>query len=522
MRKPTARKPAQSAKQNKGSFVPPLTKQAFTQGPGVFSNFESAKFSNKREYIWASWPTDFKKTMTSFDRMETMRRMRWLELNSGLIREVMANMAMYSIGKGIMPQAQSGDEKWDDEAEKAFADWGRRGCDITGRFSFMECQHIMCRLMDRDGEVFIIKTKDAQGNPKIQLIEGHRVGNPTSSDTPKGMVDGVLFGKYGQPIGYNIFRSDGTCRLVPANAVIHLYEPEVASGARAYSPLQHSINNVVDMLEILSLEKFAVKNSSDITRTITRENPQFDGSQADFEAFGMRPQDYNGSSDSQQISTFIGGKVLALAPGEKLESFESNRPNNTFNGFLESLTRDSLAGTLPFEFVHDPTKAGGASVRLILAKAERRISHRQNVMISRAFNNIWGYVIGTFINNGTLKAIDTWNMVSWTTPKRITVDAGREAQQNRNDIKAGLKSISDHHLENGDDPRTKIREKFAEAAYMKQLEKEYDVPVSAVIMPENVSPQDVQTAYDGEPDEGDDVPESNIDGDEPEEEEESQ
>lgn len=496
--KPAKKKPTLSARRTKPTpkardIVP--KKQAST-GPGIFSNFESAKFSNKRSWIWSSWPQDFKKTMTVFDRMETTRKMRWLELNAGLIRQVLSDMAMYTVGAGIMPQAQTGDEAWDDESEEYFAKWGARSCDITGRFSFFEVQHICCRLMDRDGEVFIIKTRGPRGEPRLQIIESHRVGNPSSQSVPPDMVDGILFGPYGQPQAYNVIRSDGSSRLVPANAVIHLFEPELASGARAYSPLQHSINNLIDTLELLSLERLAAKTASDITRTITRENPQFDGSEADFQAFGMRPQDYTANgTDPTEASTFIGGKILSLAPGEKLESFQSNRPNATFTGFLEHLTRDSLAGVLPYEFVHDPSKAGGASVRLIIAKADRKFSHRQSIMIQRFLMPVWGYVIGTAIKEDYLRSHDKWAHVAWTTPKRVTVDAGKESMANRNDIKAGIKSLSQHYLELGLDPKKMMREAFAEKAYMKELSEEFGVSVAAVYMPENVSPIDVNAAF---------------------------
>lgn len=62
--------------------------------------------------------------MTVFDRMETTRRMRWLELNAGLIRQVIADIAMYSVGSGIKVQAQSGSDAWDDMAESYF----KKGC----------------------------------------------------------------------------------------------------------------------------------------------------------------------------------------------------------------------------------------------------------------------------------------------------------------------------------------------------------------------------------------------------------
>lgn len=504
--RPSKKKPALPILATKGKPGKTVTTQLPQQlaygggsGPGVFSNFESAKFSNKRSYIFSSWPQDFKKTMTVFDRMETTRKMRWLELNAGLIRQVLSDMALYTVGSGIKAQAQSGDEMWDDAAECYFKQWGSRACDITGRFSFFELQHICCRLMDRDGECFIIKTRGPGGEPRLQVIESHRVGNSSNNEIPPGMVDGILFGPYGQPISYNVIRSDGSSRQVPANAVLHLYEPELASGARAYSPLQHSINNLVDMLEILSMEKLAVKTSADITRTISRENPNFDGSQSDFEAFGMRPQDYqDGLTDPSEASTFLGGKVLALAPGEKLDSFESNRPNKTFDGFIEHLERDSLAGMLPYEFSANPTKAGGAVMRFVVAKADRKFSHRQQVMMQRFLTPVWGYIIGCAIKEGYLRPTEYWTNVTWTTPRKVTVDAGRDAQQNRQDIESGLKTLTQNYLEEGEDPKEKMRENAAEKRYLMDLSEEFKVPLSMLYKPQNISPVDINMAAESE------------------------
>ena len=106
------------------------------------------------------------------------------------------------------------------------------------------------------------------------------------------MIDGIMFNKYGAVVGYNVIKSDGDTRLVSAASMLHVHYPEQVTGARAYSPLQHSINNIVDVLEMMSLEKEAVKANADIVRTITKESGQFAGDIADFEAFGMRPQDY--------------------------------------------------------------------------------------------------------------------------------------------------------------------------------------------------------------------------------------
>jgi lambda family phage portal protein len=469
-------------------------------GSGIFSQFEAAKFSNKRQWVWSPWPADMKKTMTTFDRQELTRKMRWLYVNAGLVRQMIADLCHYSVGDGISPQASSGNAVWDAAAEKCFSDWAKKTCEITGRYSFAEVQQIVCKMIDRDGEIFVLKTRGKDGTPKLQLIESHRVGVSNNvGGNPSGMFDGILFDKFGAVIGYNVIRSDGTGRLINSESMLHIHHPEQVSGARAYSPLQHSINNLIDILEILSLEKLAVKTSSDITRTITRESGQFDGSQSDFEAFGMRPQDYPQGvyNNPEQVGTFVGGKVLSLAPGEKLESFESQRPNQAFNGFIEHLQRDSTAGVLPYEFVADPTKAGGAAARLVVAKAERVFSARQQVLINRFLVPVWGYVIGNAIANGELAPNDNWHRVNWVTPRRVTVDAGREASANQKDIELGLKTLSDHFAENGMDAREEIRKRAADARFICDMAEQYDVPVSMIWKPSNTPNESIDSAING-------------------------
>lgn len=463
-----------------------------TGGPGIFSNFESAKFSNKRSWIWSSWPTDFKKTMTVFDRLETTRKMRWMELNAGVIRQVLSDYVLYSVGDGITAQVRTGNPQLDEQYEMYFANWARVPCDITGRFNLYELQQIVARLIMRDGECFPIKVKDEQGRCRVQLIESHRVSSSNSGAPDPKEVDGIIFGKYGQPESYNVIRSDGSSRRVPAGAVMHTYTPEVASGARAYSPLQHSINNVVDMLEIISLEKFAVKMNGDITRTITRDSAQFDPSQGDFDAFGMKAHPLNdGLTDPNDASTFIGGKVIALGQGERLESFQSNRPNSTWVGMMEHLVRDSLQGVLPYEFTFDPSKAGGASMRLVVAKADRQFKQMQTVLINRFLTPLWGYVVGQGIANGDLPANDNWTRVMWTTPRRVTVDAGRDAAQNRADIEMGIKTFGENAQEEGEHLSSLIRRRASEAKMFIDEAKRHDVPLWMVYKPTNTALADI-------------------------------
>lgn len=256
--------------------------------------------------------------------------------------------------------------------------------------------------------------------------------------------------------------------------------------------MQHSINNMIDILEVLSLEKTAVKTSTDITRTITRESGQFENTVADFEAFGMRPQDYPQGvyNNPEEVGTFIGGKILSLAPGEKLESFQSNRPNATFTGFIEHLQKDSTAGVLPYQFTADPNGIGGAAIRLVISKAERQFNYRQHMLITRMLVPIWGYVIGNAIATGRLRPNDNWHKVNWVTPRKVTVDAGREASANFRDIMGGLKNLSDDFAERGLDYREELNRRGAEMRLVVDTAKKYDIPVS-MLLQASQSPMDV-------------------------------
>jgi len=476
-------------------------------GSGIFSQFEGAKYSNKRSWIQTPWPADFKRTMTGFDRQELTRKMRWLYVNAGLIRQIISDMALYSVGSGIKPQAASGNAAWDIAAEKYFNDWASKPCEITGRYNFWEVQFMASKLIDRDGEIFVLKTFGKDKSALLQVIESHRVG--ASVDVVQdgtGLFDGVCFDKFGAVIGYNVIRSDGTTRMVPAASMLHIYHPEQVSGARAYSPLQHSILNCIDALEVISLEKQALKVQADIVRTITRENPQFDGSQSDFEAFGMRPQDYPNQvyDNPEQVGTFVGGKTLALAPGEDLKMVESTRPGPNTVAALEYLNRDSCLGTLPYEFVVEPNKAG-AAMRLVVAKAGRMFANRQEILKNRLLQPTWGYIIAQAVANGDLPPNDNWTRVTWVTPKRVTVDAGKEEAATFKAIELGLKSFSEYHSENGNDARDHNARRAADIRHQMDMAAEQNIPFWTMYKPTNTPTGEIV----GTPD--DDTPVSDAD-----------
>lgn len=444
--------------------------------PKATSIYESANHSPRRGQVPGAAPRDAKQDLTPHVRRELVKRSRYLAKNSGFVRELVGNMAIYSTGDGIRPQAQSEDPDWNRKAEAYFRGWSTR-CEVTGRFSFEEVQALVCRGMDVDGEYFIHLTRSRIGLAALQLIESHRIGD---SNTSTQSCHGITLDAWGAPISYRVIEDKGG-RELPASSVLHVFEPENASSVRNAPTLQHSINHVIDEMELLALEKHAVKDNCDVTRILKTEAGELKDD-SDFAIEGDPAPGSEGSSPAS-LQQITGGKLVALKPNESLDSFEPKRPSPTFTGFLEHLRRDSALGVLPYEFAADSSKVGGAGVRLAVTKADRRFSYRQMILIQRLIKPVWFYVIGDAIDRGELPAVPGWWKISCVTPRRITVDAGREAQQNRADVEMGLKTISDHYEELGADFGEELERRARDAKMILEAASRHGVPLEMLWKP---------------------------------------
>ena len=454
----------------------PKATPAAPQPQASYGDWQSIGVTRARRSAYGAEPRDLRRDLTPYDRLTMMRKCRWAERNSGLFKQILADMCLYTVGDGIKPQSHASTPEMQERYEAYFAEKAKR-IDITNRFSFYQAQSILLRGMIRDGDSFAAKVRNGAGEAKIQLMEAHRVGDPLEGKVPEGMHDGIQFGPYGEYIAVNIYRSDGSSRQILAQSMMMVVDQEYASGARGVPLLQHSINSIQDEMEILALEKQAVKDNGDVTRIIKKNGGVLDGDMA-----GELGAVVNGSYAN--LANTMGGKLIALEPGEDMTSFQSNRPNATFTGFLSALERDISMGVLPYEFVSDPSKIGGASVRLITAKAARVFGKYQNVIIEQFCVPTWGYIIGQGIAAGELPDDPQWNQVSWTTPKSVTVDAGRDAANDRNDVEMGLLSMSELYAQRGLDFRTEMDKRANDMAFIIEKAKTAKIPVWMLYKPD--------------------------------------
>ena len=417
-----------------------------------------------RRVIYAPQPDDMRRDLSPWDRNEMVKKCRWAERESSLFRQILNDLVIYVVGDGIKPQAHASDSETSRLYEEYFARKASR-LDVSGK-SFYQCQSIVIRAMIRDGDAFCLKA-NLDGEARIQTIEAHRVGDPTDRDTPSDCWDGIGFGKYNEPIYYSVYQADGGSRKVEAQSVMHIVDMETASGSRGVPLLQSSLCAIQDVKELLDLERRAVKDNGDVNRVI------FKGSGFVDEDAASEIASNHGSAEN--VASQMGGKAIVLESSDRFESFESKRPNSTFVGFLAALEKD-ICSILPYEFVKDPNAGGGAAVRLVTAKAARVFGKYSQVILTTFCQPTYEYIIADGIAKGEIPDDPMWWSATWTTPKSVTVDAGRESSSDRADLEMGRTSLSEDFSLRGLDFKTEIARRADDMAYIVTEAQRVNIP----------------------------------------------
>jgi len=406
---------------------PPKAKVTKKSDQASSSQFASTTQSGNRRMLFVGGANDQRKDITPATRMAMIAKSRWAVRNSSIYKQVLDETVLISVGDGLVVQSHAKDPKTAVAYEKYFMDWSRK-CDITNRFTFGQVQAMWLRGSLTDGDSYGVLTS-ANGVPKIQVLESHRVGTPRD-EFNGACVDGAYLGQYGEVLGWNVY-VDGVIRdrYIPASAMVQVCEFDRPSAVRGYPVLQSSLLSVQDQLEIYELEKAACRAASDHVMLLKKQGGVLQDDPA---------AKFSGDVNScEKIASQMGGKVLVVDSNEDFSQIQNNRPSPAWIGMMKAIERD-IVRLLPYEYVVDPSTIGGSVVRLVAGKVSRYAAKWQNLLIEQACDRVFDYVIADAIAQGKVPDDPDFNRKSWITPRDVTVDAGREAAQDRADLQMGL------------------------------------------------------------------------------------
>lgn len=410
--------------------------------PAIKALFEAVRWSPNRAQLPAQVND------VAVDHSDGVRRIligksRYLYDNSPIIHGLVERLVTYIVGNGLTPSPASADSVFNETASANWTAWCKY-CDVSSRANFATLQRTIVRAIVVDGEIFVNLTKSANGRPRVNLIEAHRIKR-IDTDTMGRPTAYVMRGKDEQ--------TDGA-RLA-AEFVVHFFRPERAGQTRGIPLLASAINTAQDVHEILAFEKAAVKEASTRRGVVNTQSGE-----APVPVIG-RSQRTAGATTGKDDSFYreiVGGETLVLRNGEQYTEHVSQRPSASWQGFVDFLSNTVCfpTGLPPSVFLQ--IKVGGADTRRDLAAAQRVVSCWQQDLES-GLQLIFEYVIE--MDARAPLPVD-WRVVSWQYPRAITVDAGRQSQADREDVRTGAMTLAEYCGQYGTSERDHVAQLVAE------------------------------------------------------------
>lgn len=410
------------------------------------------------------------KELQPMTRNNILGQSRYYYRNDGTIKELVNNLALYSIGAGILPQPMTESNVFNDKVQSAFLKWWKNP-EITGRFTGRQIQEFVSKSFDVDGEIFIIKTYDPQTKePKIQIVESQQVKNP---DDNSGFENGIRFDEWGRPVEYSVEQANGEFKIIPANSVIHAFNAERATSTRGTSTFFHLLSLTNQRTELLDLTIQKARQEAKFVNALEQTKNDNALSAQDY----LNGVDEDGTQEEQmlfesanRVSNVIGGTTVSLPHGMTLKQLSNNTPGSTYLGFAEQLLKLSSCGLMPYGFA-DPSGLTGVSVRMVIAKAARVIGARQDT-ICEVMTQIYNYFVGCLLANNEVETFDFISdpfAVAWQCPRSVTVDYGKDEKTDLQLLQSGVKPIEDYFAERGLDFKKEVQKRLHD---LKEIRKQ--------------------------------------------------
>lgn len=399
---------------------------------------------------------DTKRNLSAFGRQQMVTIGRWLFANCPALRGAILEMANCAASSWI-PQFYGDDKAWGGRAEEWLYEHDKI-CDVRGwPYTMATYRRNLVISLIRDGDMgTLLVGQDEAGNsawPFIQTIPCHRVGGGTGTSRVEGglfdgahICDGIISNDYGRTIGCRVFDPEDTERFTDysANDLFLSYMPEYADQIRGFSAIAAALFDFQDITESRSFELLAQKVASTISLIEENETGEVDTAKSVINAPATE-FNANGTKAELPVEVLDGGTIRYFKAGtnSKLSSFSYDRPGMNSQAFEDRVMRAAFAGmNWSTDFSLDPTKAGGAQMRVVIEKVNRAICAIQDHVLLPAIRRIDTWRLAKAIKLGLLPANDQWYQFDYQGPAKLTADEKYSSDVDLQEMDAGASTLA--------------------------------------------------------------------------------
>jgi lambda family phage portal protein len=354
--------------------------------------------------------------------------------NDGFSRAAVDRHCSNLVGTGIVPQSRAEDAAFRARVHQLWFDW-TDVADADGQRDFNGLQALAARGWMEGGEMFLRLRprlpKDGLTVPlQIQLLEPELVPETYTFIAPSGnpIRAGIEFDMIGKRAAYWSWKARpeqldpitwGTMVRIPADGMIHLFEPVRAGQIRGIPQLTQSLVELFDINGFKDATLLRQKISNMMVGTVT-STPSDIAEQIDPLTGQPIAMDEGMATVDMQPATMID-----MPPGTSVNW--STPPAATgYGDFIrEQLMAAAVAADVPYEVLTgDMRGINDRTVRVILGEFRRRVEQRQHhTLVFAMLRPIWTAFIDRAILSGALTVPAAywtdptpWQRVEWLPP----------------------------------------------------------------------------------------------------------
>lgn len=391
-------------------------------------------------------------------------------------------------GTGLVPRADSADERLRAEADAVWRAFGEAGvADLEGQHTLDFLQYLLVRAWVADGEVFVRRRWDSAAGDvpwRAELLESDMLDEWKTIDRLEsgGRVwQGIELDRNGRRVAY-WFRqthpgeSSLTISLesvrVPAEDVIHLFMPLRPRQLRGIPFLAPILTTKRDLKDYESFELIRKKTEALVVAMVTPPAVE-----AAYPALSIDPTTGRESPLVPSTVNVQGELVGDMSPGAVLTvenggavNFNSPQISANYDTYKKAiLTSIAVGCQMTYEdLTGDLSQVNYTSYRAGRLQFNAYIERLQwLVYVPVVANRLWSWCqLGAYLTS-TVQRPDV--PATWTVPKRFTVEPDRDALADILEIRGGLELHSDKLAARGHAPDKFLRDRAAELALIEKL-----------------------------------------------------
>lgn len=447
-------------------------------------------------YIQNYYNDDYNNNVTSGDWGIILSRARELYANVGAVKNAVCEMTDMAVGDGWYAKYTGPDAAFGEVAQEWLTSWFQVA-DVRGQpWDFHRDLKLACISTLRDGDALAVLTTDASGNfPRIQWVPAHRIGSRANDVITKGPFRGypvingaIISDETGAVIGWNILGNDKSGQddqqisVVDAQIVADF---EYFDQGRGLSALASGIAHWQQYKTIVDFELQGIKHASNFAVQMYVPEENLDDVAGEYSDSPYKTSIVPTGSRALTIEALQGGEVNIWRPdsGAKLEVLNSNRPGpNTAQFLLDHCLRNSfLSLRWPVEMSFD-LNSRGATTKLVVAKAQRRIEDLQAHVIYPIWKRIINYAVAKAIKSGILPKSEYWWMWEPTYPRQFVLDNYRDVKADLDMYSKALTTGTKIASSYGYDYIQNLEQKAQELAKADEIAKKYGLNRNELVM----------------------------------------